>query len=106
MIKVYDWDAITGHPKFLKLQKKKTRFLFGWWIFAAINYFLLLLGAGYAPELFKVKLIGPINVGFTYALFQFLIAWGIAIYYAHKANREFDQLTRELVDELEQEGQI
>lgn len=98
--KLYDWDAIAAHPKFLELKKKKTRFLFGWWLFAAACYFLLLLGVGYAPELFRTKVVGNVNFGFAFALFQFVVAWGIAIFYAHKANKDFDRLTQELVDEL------
>jgi uncharacterized membrane protein (DUF485 family) len=96
----YDWDAIAANPKFRELHRRKTAFLFGWWAFAAVLYLLLLLGAGYAPDLFKVKVIGNINVCYLFALLQFLSSWGIAIYYAHVANKDFDRLTDELVREI------
>ena len=98
--KNYDWDAIAENPKFRELHRKKNVFLFGWWIFASVWYFLLPLGAAYAPALFKLRLIGNINFGYLFSLSQFLVSWGIAIYYAFVANRDFDRLTRELVAEI------
>jgi len=41
-----------------------------------------------------------VNFGYLFALSQFFVSWGIAMYYAHVANKDFDRLTRELVDEL------
>ncbi len=98
--KQYDWSAIAKNPKFVELHHKKAAFLFGWWIFSLIFYFLLPIGAAYAPGLFKIKIIGVINFGYLFALSQFLVSWGISLYYARVAERDFDRLTRELVDEL------
>lgn len=98
--KQYNWDAIAENPKFLELHRKKTVFLFGWWIFSSVWYFLLPIGAAYAPELFKLQIIGNINFGYLFALSQFLMSWGIAIYYAYVANKDFDRLTKELVAEI------
>jgi uncharacterized membrane protein (DUF485 family) len=96
----YNWSEIAKNPKFVELHKRKQRFLFGWWIFSTIFYFLLPIGAAYTPDLFKVKVLGNINFGYLFALSQFFVSWGIAMYYAHVANRDFDRLTRELVSEL------
>ena len=70
-------------------------------------YFLLPIGAAYAQGLFKIIVIPygkpghGINFGYMYALSQFFVSWGIAIYYAHVANKDFDRLTRELVAEIQ-----
>lgn len=95
-----DWAAIARNPKFRELHKRKTVFLFGWWIFSTLYYFLLPIGAGHWPELFRVKVIGNINFGYLFALSQFFVSWAIAIYYASWANRVSDRLTKELIDEL------
>lgn len=95
-----DWTAITRNPKFVEIHKRKTFFLFGWWIFSTIYYFLLPIGAGAAPGLFGVKVIGNINFGYLFALSQFFVSWGIAMYYASWATRVSDRLTSELLDEL------
>ncbi|SJZ88547.1 Uncharacterized membrane protein, DUF485 family [Trichlorobacter thiogenes] len=96
----YNWSAIAKNPKFIELHHKKTAFLFGWWIFSSIYYFLLPIGAAYAPGLFKIQILGRINFGYIFALSQFFVSWGLAMYYAHVANKDFDRLTRELVNEL------
>jgi uncharacterized membrane protein (DUF485 family) len=96
----YDWAAIAKNPKFVELHHRKRTFLFGWWVFSLVYYFLLPIGAAYTPAIFKVKVIGVINFGYVFALSQFFVSWGIALYYAHIANKDFDRLTRELIDEL------
>ena len=83
---------------------RKQAFLFGWWIFSTVYYFLLPIGAAYAPGLFKIKIIGVINFGYVFALSQFFVSWGLAHYYAHVANKDFDRLTSELIDELIDKG--
>nr|WP_145017334.1 DUF485 domain-containing protein [Geobacter argillaceus] len=100
MAQEYDWSAIARNPKFVELHRKKSVFLFGWWIFSTVYYFLLPIGAAYTPSLFKIKVIGVLNFGYIFALSQFVVSWALAHYYAHVANRDFDRLTRELVDEL------
>ncbi len=64
----YDWAAIAKNPKFIELHHKKQAFLFGWWIFSSVYYFLLPIGAAYAPGLFKIKMIGVINFGYVSSL--------------------------------------
>ena len=54
----------------------------------------------YAPGLFKIKIIGVINFGYVFALSQFFVSWALALYYAHVANKDFDRLTKSLIEEL------
>jgi uncharacterized membrane protein (DUF485 family) len=98
--KQQDWAAIANNPKFKEIHHRKTMFLFGWWIFSSAYYFLLPIGAGSAQELFRWKVIGNINFGYLFALSQFFVSWGIALYYAAWANKVSDRLTNELLDEL------
>lgn len=96
----YNWAEIAKHPRFIELHHRKTIFLYGWWAFSAISYFLLLLGAGYTPRLFGIEVFGNINVGYLFALAQFVISFVIAIHYGRVADRDFDRLTKELVDQI------
>lgn len=98
-----DWAAISKDSKFVELQKKKTRFLVTLWTIGAISYFLVLIGAMYAPGLFNAKVMGRLNFGYLFCLFQFVLAWGIAIYYTRKSNSEFDPLMEELLDHINKE---
>lgn len=100
----YDWAAIDSDPRFQRLHSRKTRFLLGLMIFSVAYYFLLPIGAAYFPEIFKVKVWGPLNVGILFALSEFVVAWGIAFYYSRRANREFDAMARELIADAERIG--
>lgn len=100
----YNWAAIDNDPRFQALHSKKVGFLAGLMIFSIIYYFLLPIGAAYFPDLFKIKVWGPINIGILFALSEFVVAWGIAYYYSRRANREFDAMARELIRDAEKIG--
>lgn len=102
--RVHDWSAIAQNPKYLQLKKEKRTFLFGWWIASSIYYFSLTILSAYFPELFKVKVIGVINVGYLFILSQFVMAFFVAMYYTRVANTKFDRMTQELIDELGREA--
>lgn len=98
--KVTNWGAIARHPKFVELRRKKSRFLVGLWLVGAVSYFLVLVGAMYAPGLFNLKIVSRLNFGYLFCLFQFVLAWGIAVYYTRRSNNEFDPLTLELLEAI------
>ncbi len=101
---VYNWAAIDADPRFQKLHSKKVGFLAGLMIFSIIYYFLLPVGAAYFPGIFRIKVWGPINVGLLFALSEFVVAWAIAFHYSRRANREFDEMARELIRDAEKIG--
>ena len=92
-----NWAAIDSDPRFQDLPRKKMAFLWGLMIFSVVYYFLLPIGAAYFPELFRIKVWGPVNVGILFALSEFVVAWAIAGIYAWRANREFDAMAAEIV---------
>jgi uncharacterized membrane protein (DUF485 family) len=96
-----DWKAIDSEPRFQELHRRKTAFLWGLMVFSMIFYFLLPLGAAYFQDLYKVRVWGPVNVGILFALLQFVVAWGIAFYYARRANAEFDPMAAAIVRDAE-----
>ena len=98
-----NWAAIDADPRFRDLHDQKTRFLWGLMAFSIVYYFLLPIGAAYFAELYKVKVWGPINVGLLFALSQFLVAWGIAYYYARKAS-QFDEMSEKIARDVEMGG--
>ena len=99
-----NWAAIDADPRFQALHRKKTTFLWGLMVFSLVFYFLLPIGAAYFPDLFKVKVWGPMNVGLLFALSQFVVAWAIAVIYAKRANREFDTMAAEIVRDANKIG--
>lgn len=99
--KEYNWSEIAQHPKYLQLKSRKRTFLFGWWIAASIYYFLLPVLSGYAPDLFKIKILGAINLGYFFILSQYVMTFFVAAYYTKIANSEFDRMTNELLKEIQ-----
>lgn len=99
-----NWAAIDADPRFQRLHSRKVSFLMGLMVFSVFFYFLLPVGAAYFPELFRVKLWGPLNIGIAFALTEFVVAWAIAYYYSRRANREFDAMARELIRDAETIG--
>lgn len=95
-----NWAAIDNNPKFQALHRKKLFFLWGLMVFSIIYYFMLPIGAAYFQDLFKIKVWGVVNVGLLFALSEFVVAWTIAFVYSRKANKEFDSMTQEIVNEL------
>ena len=91
-----DWAAIIADPRFQKLHRRKTAFLWGLMAFSVAYYFALPIGAAYFQDLFKIRIWGVINVGLLFALSEFVVAWGIAIYYSRVASNEFDRLAAEI----------
>lgn len=100
----YDWAAIAKNTKFIKLQKKKSSFLFSLWLLGSLPYLLLIVGAGYAPDIFKARVLGRMNIGYLLCIFQFFWMILIANYYAHRTNKDFDPLTKEFLEEIRQGG--
>ncbi|MDD2775058.1 MAG: DUF485 domain-containing protein [Gallionella sp.] len=94
-----NWAAIDADPRFQALHRKKTLFLWGLMIFSTIYYFLLPIGAAYFQDLFKVKVWGVVNVGILFALSEFAVAWGIAVWYSIKANGQFDAMAQTIIND-------
>lgn len=90
-----NWAAIDADRRFQALHARKSRFLWGLMAFSVVYYFLLPIGAAYFTDLYRVKVWGVINVGLVFALSQFLVAWGIAWFYARRAS-EFDAMADEI----------
>jgi uncharacterized membrane protein (DUF485 family) len=91
-----DWAAIHRDPRFQELHRRKARFLWGLMGFSILYYFALPVGAGWFQPLFRQRVWGPVNVGLAFALSEFVVAWGIAWWYARRANARFDALAAEL----------
>lgn len=98
--KDYDWSSIAKNPRFVALCQRKNRFLFRWWLLGCLPYLLTLAGAGYVPQLLGIKILGRINIGYAFCVFNFFSTAVVAYYYAYKAGSDFDPKSREFVDEL------
>jgi len=90
-------------PKFVELHSKKKAFLLVWWAIGSLGFYALPICAGYFPEIMKIKVVGRLNFGYFFCMFEFFMIWSIALHYTKKANSYFDPLTKEVVAELAKE---
>ena len=90
-----DWYRIESDPRFRELHRRKSAFLWSLMAFAVVYYFALPIGAAYFTDVFRIKVWGVINVGYVFALSEFIVAWTIAYVYARRA-RQFDAMAAEL----------
>lgn len=97
-----DWAALATNPKFVELHKKKKAFLLTLWCLGSFFFYALPICAGYFPDVMKVKILGRLNIGYFFCLFEFAMTWAIAIIYTHKSNTYFDPLTKEVLVDITQ----
>ncbi len=97
----YDWSAILKNSNFVRLQRKKSTFLLSLWVLGAVPYLLFTVAAGYDPALFKMRVIGRMNIGYLFCISQFFMTIAIAIYYTYRTGKDFDPLTRTLLEDIQ-----
>jgi uncharacterized membrane protein (DUF485 family) len=72
------WDRIAASREFQDFMATKRLFIVPAFIFFLLYYFALPVLVGYAPKFMAMKVIGPVNLAYLFALSQFLVAWLIA----------------------------
>jgi len=77
----------------------KRRFIIPACIFFCTYYFALPVLVGWAPELMRTKVVGPVNIAYLFALSQFFMAWIVAILYVRAAGR-FDDMVKRILAKL------
>lgn len=94
------YRRIYADPDFHALERKRSRFS---WLLASIVmliYFSFILVIAFAPELFATPIIEGkiITWGIPVGLFVILLSFLLTGVYVYRANNEFDQITKDIVD--------
>lgn len=94
------YRRIYADPDFHELERKRGRFS---WLLASIvmlTYFSFILVIAFAPELFATPIIEGkiITWGIPVGLFVILLSFLLTGVYVYRANNEFDQITKDIVD--------
>src|SRR5436309_15404587 len=90
------WDRVAESEEFKDLMAAKARFIVPSTLFFMIYYFALPVLVGYAPDLMKREVMGPLNIAYLFALSQFFMAWIVAALYVRAAGR-FDKMAIKLL---------
>jgi uncharacterized membrane protein (DUF485 family) len=92
---------IRREPMFRELVDKRTRF--AWALSAAmlVIYFGFILVIAFAPKLLGTPIGGGVmTVGIPVGLFVIVSAFVLTGIYVHRANSEFDNLTRKIMEKV------
>lgn len=101
-----DWVAAERSPEFRELIKRKRSFVVPATIFFLAWYFGFVILAGYAPDFMGREFIADgMTVGYTLALTQFLMVWGLGWWYLRKADQVFDPLAERAAEVALQAGE-
>lgn len=91
---------IEALPDFKRLVTTRSRF--GWTlaIVMLVIYYAFILLVAFAPNLMAMPVIGPVTLGFPLGLGVILSAVILTGVYVFRANGEFDDLTRNVVQAI------
>ena len=94
------YRRIYADPEFHELEQKRGRFS---WLLTSIlllTYFTFILIIAFAPEIFAIPIIEGriITWGIPVGLFVILLSFFLTGVYVIRANKEFDQLTQDVID--------
>lgn len=94
-------QAIKNDPRFQRLVARRRRF--AWTLTAAmlVIYFGFIALVAFAPRWLGAPLGGVITVGIPVGLAVIVSAFLLTALYVHRANSEFDALTREIADQVQ-----
>ncbi len=87
-----DWEAIEHSPEFQELVARRRRFVIPCTIFFLAWYMGFILICAYAPDFMGESVYEGLTVGYCLALTQFVMVFGLGLWYLRKADKEFDPL--------------
>ena len=90
---------ISNNPKFLELTQKRTRFGIQLSILMLAIYYGFILVVAFAPSVLGIPISGVITLGIPVGVFIIVIAFVLTGIYVRRANSEFDDLNRQIIEE-------
>lgn len=92
---------ISQNPKFQALVERRGRFAWTLSAIVLVVFYGFVMIVAFNPAALGASLTGTsfVTVGFAAGLCMFVSFWLLTAYYVHRANTEFDAMTKELVEE-------
>lgn len=96
-------EQIKNHPSFKEMATKKSKLGTLFTILTLIVYFSYIIMVGTNPQLFATPVAeGKVTtIGIYWGIFVILFSFVITAIYIYKANGEFDDLTKKVIDDLQ-----
>lgn len=97
------YEQVKKHPQFQQLVSRRSRWAWGLSTVILLMYFAFILLIAFTPQWLAQPISdGVITLGIPLGLLIIIVAFVLTGIYVHKANTDFDQITRKIVSETEQ----
>ncbi len=94
-------EHVKNNPKYQKLVKERSKFAWTLSIIMLVVYYAFILTIAFSPETLGTKIgSGVMTIGIPIGIAIIFISFILAGIYVRRANGEFDQLTKEVREEL------
>jgi len=94
-------EQVKNNPKYQKLVSERSKFAWTLSIIMLVVYYAFIMTIAFNPALLGAKMgSGVITIGIPIGIAIIIIAFILAGIYVRRANGEFDQLTKEVREEL------
>jgi len=94
-------EHVKNNPKYQKLVTERSKFAWTLSIIMLVMYYAFIMVIAFDPSLFGTKMgAGVMTVGIPVGIAIIFISFILAGVYVKRANGEFDQLTKEVKEEL------
>ncbi len=94
-------EQVKNNPKYQKLVSERSKFAWTLSIIMLVVYYTFIMIIAFDPSLLGTKMgDGVMTVGIPVGITIIIIAFVLAGIYVRRANGEFDQLTKEVREEL------
>ena len=93
-----DWEAIERSPEFQELVHRRRSFVIPCTVFFLAWYLGFILLTAYASDFMGERVYQGLTVGYCLAPTQFVMVFGLGIWYLRKADREFDPLAERAIE--------
>ena len=94
-------EQVKNNPKYQKLVSERSKFAWTLSIIMLVVYYAFIMTIAFSPETLGTKIgSGVMTLGIPVGIAIIFIAFILAGIYVRRANGEFDQLTKEVKEEL------
>jgi uncharacterized membrane protein (DUF485 family) len=90
---------IRSNPKFAELTQKRTKFGVQLSILMLAIYYGFILVVAFAPSVLGIPISGVITLGIPVGVFIIVAAFVLTGIYVRRANSEYDELNRQIIEE-------
>jgi len=94
-------EQVTNNPKYQKLVSERSKFAWTLSIVMLVVYYAFIMTIAFSPETLGTKIgSGVMTIGIPVGIAIIFISFILTGIYVRRANGEFDQLTKEVREEL------